>query len=346
MTKPATNRANATVRARATFHATAPVRVDLAGGTLDLWPLGMLHPGAVTVAVAIDLFVEATASRAPRGGGWLLRAEDLGVEERVPGRGRKLGYLRLLAEAAGPAEGATLVTRSPVAAGSGLGTSSALGVAAAAALRRLAGGTPRRPETVALVRDLEARVLGIPTGTQDHEAAWAGGLVALEQRAGGAVLTPLPNALLAGLRERLIVVDSRAPRSSGPSNWDMFKRRIDGDRAAIAALRHVARAGARAAAALAAPDWRALGRAMREDLDARRGWSELVVTPHLDALFAAAAAEGALGWKVCGAGGGGYLAVLAAPERRERVAAALAGAGGWPAAAGPTARGLRVSRRP
>jgi D-glycero-alpha-D-manno-heptose-7-phosphate kinase len=103
---------------------------------------------------------------------------------------------------------------------------------------------------------------------------------------------------------------------------------------------------------------------MRKDLDARRRWSPLVLTPALERAFDAARREwsplvltpalerafdaarrgGALGWKVCGAGGGGFAIALAPPERRERVAAALAEAGVRISGARPTGRGLAVRR--
>src|SRR5262245_61514638 len=48
--------------------ARAWCRVDLAGGTLDLWPLGLLHPGACTVTVAIDVAATVRLARgSPRG---------------------------------------------------------------------------------------------------------------------------------------------------------------------------------------------------------------------------------------------------------------------------------------
>ena len=333
----------------APVHASAPLRVDLAGGTLDLWPLGLLQPGGATAAVAISLRVEASAAPAPRPGVIALAAEDLALSEEhsaaAPLRRRgRLALLQRIAAALAPPEGVSLSTRSPVAQGSGLGTSSALGVAAAAALLRYRGRRPVRDEVVALVRDLEAQVLGIPTGTQDHEAAWGGGAFFMQHAPGGETLWILPRPLLAALGDRLVIFDSGRARSSGPSNWDMFRRRIEGDAAAVRALAQVAEAGARAAEALAAHDWRALGRAMRKDLDARRSWSPLVLTPALERAFDAARRAGALGFKVCGAGGGGYAIALAEPARRARVARAIEETGARLSGARPTARGLAIRR--
>ncbi len=329
--------------------ATAPVRVDLAGGTLDLWPLGLLDPGGVTVAVAVSLRVSVEVKSAPAKGVVSIRSRDLDLEVRFalaaaqPDRG-PLGLLERVVRELAPPEGLSLVCASPVPAGSGLGGSSALGVAAAAAVLSWRRVTPRRDAVIATVRDIEAQVLGIPTGTQDHEAAWRGGLVFLEHRPGGPRVTRDAGPRLRALGERLVLVDSGKARSSGPSNWDMFRRRIGEEDEAVRALGRVARAGAGAAAALRRSDWRGLGRAMREDLEARQEWSPLVLTENLISLFAAAESAGALGFKVCGAGGGGFAAVLVDPPRRARLLGALAEAGFKAVEAGPTPLGLAVTR--
>ena len=328
--------------------ARAPVRADLAGGTLDLWPLGLLHPGGVTVAVALDLRVEVEARLPTKPGVLQLASLDLGLAIEIdassdaPLDGRLELLERLARHGAGPG-GIALTSRSPVRAGSGLGTSSALGVAAAAAIATLAGRRVRRDRLVGVVRDVEAQILGVPTGEQDHRAAIRGGVVLLAHRAGGPVATRLTGPPLAALSERLVVVDSGRSRSSGPSNWDMFRRRIEGDEAAVAALHDVARAGAAAAEAVESSDWPLLGRAMRSDLAARRRWSPLVVTDELERIFDAAREARALGYRVCGAGGGGFAVVLARDAGdRTRLERAIADAGGRIAETRPTSRGLVV----
>ncbi len=328
---------------------TAPVRVDLAGGTLDLWPLGLLHEGAVTVAVAIDLRVEVRV--APAAGGWTIVSHDLGCRRviRDPGEPVDHGPLELverIVRALAPDRPLRVALRSPVAAGSGLGTSSALGIATAAAVLAVRGRKIARRAVVALVRDLEAVVLGIPTGTQDHETALAGGACLLEQAPGGPRRRRIAGRVLRGLAPRLLVFDSGTARSSGPSNWDMFRRRIEREAAAVEALSRIRDAGRMAQEALVRSDWPELGCAMRADLAARSAWSPLVMTPRLEAITAAADAAGALGVKVCGAGGGGYGIALVEPSDRAGVAAAIRNAGGRPAEAQPTAEGLAISFRP
>ncbi len=333
-----------------TVVARAPVRVDLAGGTLDLWPLGLLHPGACTLAVAVSLRVEARAGVSTRPDRHEIEARDLGERLSVPlgSGGAAPGSLELLARVAdtgSDGRGLSLSTHSPVRAGSGLGTSSALGVAALAAVDRVVGRRRSRSALVAAVRDIEAAILGIPAGVQDHWAAVHGGAVRLDHVAGGPRVSPLEFDA-AALGERLLVVDSGEGRSSAPSNWDMFRRRVDGDPGATDAFRRIAAAGREACDALVTGDWAALGRAMRTDTEARIALSPLVMTGALDAIVAAARAAGAAGERVCGAGGGGF-AILLAPDlaSRGRIADAVRAAGGTPVSARPAVRGLTVRAR-
>lgn len=329
--------------------ASAPLRADLAGGTLDLWPLGLLHEGAVTVSVAVDRRVEVRARRLEPGSWTEIVSLDLGCRRRFRAGDGAVGAgpLELVERVVRTVSGGVpfgVATRSPVSAGSGLGTSSALGVAAAAAVLAALGRRIVRPRLVELVRDLEAIVLGVPTGTQDHVTAVRGGLCVLEQHPGGPTVRRLSAGRLSGLARRLVLFDAREPRSSGPSNWDMYRRRIEGKPEAVDALARIRDAGRAALEAVESSDWAALGRAMRKDLEARAGWSPKVLTPRLRGLVKAVLDAGALGVKVCGAGGGGWGAALADPDRRSLVEDAIRAAGGEPGAAAPSGRGLVVSR--
>src|SRR5262249_34331481 len=114
-----------------TFEASAPARLDLAGGTLDLWPLHVLHPGSVTVNLAIDLRARARVRRAAAG--FRVAVPDLGYE-RTASRASELladprGALSgALLEAFGVREPLDIELSTAVPFRSGLGGSSALTV--------------------------------------------------------------------------------------------------------------------------------------------------------------------------------------------------------------------------
>ena len=126
----------------ATVHATAPTRVDLAGGTLDLWPLcHLLECPAVTVNVALARPAEVTVEL--RDDGIVeVRSVDRGETVRYDVdriRHERLGLATRLVEAIAPNHSLTVTLKSNVPAQSGLGGSSALSVALGAALLRIVG---------------------------------------------------------------------------------------------------------------------------------------------------------------------------------------------------------------
>jgi len=332
--------------------ATAPTRIDLAGGTLDIWPLYLFHPGAVTVNVAIDrrawcrvetgeqgVFIESKDT--------LQKARGRDVHE-ILGEGA-LSLVAYILRALGIETGVRVSTQSRVPAGSGLGGSSALAVAVAAAAARAVGRDLDSEGLWPIVRDAEAQCIGVPTGIQDYLAAIHGGVLGVRLEP-GAVRVDRLSADPAAVEESLLLVDAGATRFSGINNWDVFKGQIDGDagvREALAAIVGVAGEARRAfeagrldeIAALIAREWQA-----------RKLLAPGVSTPEIDRIAAVAEAAGGAA-KVCGAGGGGMVAVWARPGprdggSRERARGALREAGFRVVPFRVDLRGLEVESEP
>ncbi len=323
--------------------ARAWCRVDLAGGTLDIWPLGLLHPQARTINVAVDLAV--TVQLRPLERGYRVRqAEDLAeaatVEELA--RNPRAALIGVAASALGlsPFE-ADLASASPR--GGGLGASSAMTVAFIAAAEEAFDLPRSEPHArVALARDLEARLMGLPTGVQDHYPALLGGALEIRPLPGGERVRRLAVDLEA-LAASLLVVYSGQSHFSAGNNWQVVRRRLEGEAEITELFEGIAGTAAELAPALEAGDLPKVGELMSREWSYRRRLAEGISTPVLEDLLQAAAGQGAWGGKACGAGGGGCLAVLCPAERRDAVAAALASAGGQVLAARPTGRGLEIS---
>jgi D-glycero-alpha-D-manno-heptose-7-phosphate kinase len=301
--------------------------VDLAGGTLDIWPLYLFHEGALTVNCAIARYAYCTIeTRAESAGknaqrGITLVSTDTRRKETFASlealRGARRYRLPLLAHLVrffGPTVGFTLTTNSEVPAGAGLGGSSAMAVAICAALDRLAGSGRRLEDWIHISRDAEAIVIGVPTGTQDHYPAAFGGVSSI-------VLAP-------GGERRLVLCYTGKPRQHGINNWEVFARHIDGDKRIVRNLEKIATVAREVRVALERSDWNELGRLIREEWEFRRRNLPTISTPKIDRVLAAARREGALAGKVCGAGGGGCMVLLIEPDARMRVDAAIAKAGG------------------
>ena len=327
-------------------HASAPTRIDLAGGTLDIWPLYLFHPGAQTVNAAIAQRAACTVSASPDGGLHIV-SEDTGATLRADtwrglatdGDNRLLAHIVRFFEV----DGVRITTRAASPLGAGIAGSSALNVAVCAALAAWRGVDYPAEQLLTLAMNLEARTLGIPTGVQDYRPACYGGVAAVELGPAGVRRVPL-DVDPADLERRLVLAYSGDSRSSGINNWEITRRHIEGDAAVVAHLGRIAGIAAASRDALTRRDWTALARQVTLEWRERQALAPGVTTPAIDRLFAAAAAAGAAAGKVCGAGGGGCVFFLVDPARRDAVRDALAGAGAHLLDSPIDLDGLRVRR--
>lgn len=309
--------------------ASAPTRIDLAGGTLDIWPLYLFHPGAQTINAAISLRAHAVLeSRDDER--IVIHSADTGctVEAghwRELREGGDLRLLRLLCHFF-EARGLTLTTTAESPAGAGIAGSSALTIAVCAALADW-NRTHYEPETLLqIAMNVEAQAIGVPTGVQDYRPALYGGIAAVELDVDGVRRVAL-NVDAAELARRLVLCYTGEPRNSGTNNWEIMKSHIDGDRHVVDCFDRIRDAAAAMRAALGRADWPAAGRAMADEWATRKRLAPGVSTPAIDGLIARAHGAGADGAKVCGAGGGGCLVCIGPPDRREAIRAALEAGG-------------------
>ena len=316
--------------------ASAPLRVDLAGGTLDLWPLYLLHDDASTVNVALSL--EARATYEEGGTHWELRSGDRAAcrrvaPQRVHGAASKaldgdpfalvLQVLRHVGWQV-PGRLSTHVDGPP---GGGLAGSSALIVALLGLAHRGAGKRFNRSNAALLARDLEARVLRLPTGLQDYYPALHGGALQIHYEAGQTRCERL-EVDYERLEDLAVLAYSGKPHSSAPSNWGLFRRRLEGDALAVTSFAAIAAAAQKAARALRRHDWRRLGEAMNADWAARKELDPGLAPLNLRRLERVGLAAGARAAKCCGAASGGtMLFLLRRPRDRRHVEQQLAKAG-------------------
>ena len=317
------------------IEARAPARIDLAGGTLDIWPLYLFHSGALTVNCAVARRASCVIETAPRLSRRItLVSRDTSRRESFASfdhlartRSYRLPLLARLIRVFRPSGGFTLTTDSEVPAGAGLGGSSAMAVAICAALNRLAGTPPRPQRWIHVSRDVEAIVIQVPTGTQDHYPPTFGGLSAIHLDPGGEWREALP-CNLEELERRLVLCYTGKPRHHGINNWQVFARHIDGDRRVWRNLEEIAAIARQVREALLRNSWKDLGSLVREEWTFRRRSLPSISTPMIDRILSGALRNGALGGKVCGAGGGGCLALVIEPDARTKVEAVVRASGG------------------
>jgi D-glycero-alpha-D-manno-heptose-7-phosphate kinase len=329
------------------IESSAPTRIDLAGGTLDIWPLYLFHEGAQTVNAAISL--RARCSIRPRAGqGLTIISDDTGnrVEVAHWSELRDNSDLRLLGRLLHyfQAEALELHTRSDSPFGAGIAGSSALNIAVCGALMAWKGRPCRDDEILQIAMNVEAQAIQVPTGVQDYRPALYGGISAVELGVDGVRRVALPVAA-EELERRLVLAYSGATRNSGINNWEVIKRHVDGDREVQRRFERIRDIAGAMRAALERGDWVEVGRQLAEEWENRKGLASGVSTTEIDAMLAAARQAGAFGGKVCGAGGGGCFFCIAEPEQVPAVRAAIAAEGGRPLDFRIEAEGLRVEKR-
>ncbi len=312
------------------IHASAPTRIDLAGGTLDIWPLYLFHDGAQTLNAAISL--RASCNLLSRPDRRVVIVSEDGDRQRVEvdhwSELRDGHDLRLLGRLLHffQAEGMELRTRSDSPVGAGIAGSSALNIAVCGALNAWSGGHRTADEIFQIAMNVEAQAIDVPTGSQDYRPAYYGGVSAVELGVNGVRRVAI-DVQPEELQSRIVLAYTNASRNSGINNWDVTKRHIDGDqqvRRSFARIRDIAAA---MRGALERRDWSEVGRQIAAEWDNRKQLAPGVTTSEIDAMLGAAAKAGAMGGKVCGAGGGGCLFCFGDPGDVPAIRQALSESG-------------------
>lgn len=329
--------------------AYASCRVDLAGGTLDLWPLYLFHERSVTVNFGVNIMTSCRIT--PRIDGRVaLVSRDTGRDEefadldalRAAKRYKHTLAAHLLRVFTPPA-GLTIETHSESPAGAGISGSSALMIATTAALARFTGRQLSLEETRVIAQNVEAQVIEVPTGCQDYYPALYGGVNAIHLDPDGIHREAIEVAP-EEIEKRFVLVYTGAPRKSGINNWEVFKAHINGDRRVRRNFDRIAEIARGMHHALVAQDWQLVERLLGEEWKQRRTNAPTISTPFIDKLMAVARRNGGRAAKVCGAGGGGCVVFMVEEGALQRVSTALTEAGGTVLPLEVARHGLRVGR--
>jgi D-glycero-alpha-D-manno-heptose-7-phosphate kinase len=311
------------------IESSAPTRVDLAGGTIDIWPLYLFHPGATTVNFSLSL--RANCHIETRDDDRIiLESKDRNVtfETNLAGldalaNEKRLELISKLVHFFKPTTGFHLIAKSTAPAGAGLGGSSTLAIACIGALNKLVGDRYPRDQFITLAANIETTVIRVPAGIQDYYGAFYGSVSCVSYRPDGVERQSL-DVDPAELERRIAICYTGEPRLSGINNWEVFKRHIDAEPEMFEIFEGIRDSARRMREALLANDWEKVAASMRQAYPNRRRLAPNITTPQMDLLVDKAFANGAVGAKVCGAGGGGCIAFVCAEGRKADVERALA----------------------
>ena len=311
------------------IESSAPTRVDLAGGTIDIPPLFLFHEGAATVNFAVSLMAHCRIETRDDDR-VILRSIDQNesVETTLGDLASlrdepRLELLSKLVYFFRPATGFQMTTESNAPAGAGLAGSSTLNMACIGALNKLVGDRYMPDRFIPIAAAVECQVIKVPTGYQDYYSAQYGGVACIHFGPEGMRREAL-DINTATLERRIAICYTGEPRNSGTNNWEITKRHIDGDREIFDIFEGIRDTSLNVRKALLANEWDLAGEIIADAFPNRKRLSPNITTPQMDHLIEVALANGAVAAKVCGAGGGGCMAFFCEDGRRPDVEAALA----------------------
>jgi D-glycero-alpha-D-manno-heptose-7-phosphate kinase len=312
----------------------APLRVSFGGGGTDVSPFVETEGGCV-LSATINRYVHGTLR--PRDDQQVkIQALDFGTSadydlREVPTYDGNFDLAKaaikvMCTEA--PA-GFDIYLHSDVPPGSGLGSSSTMVVALGALLAEHLKLSLTEYELAELAYRIERQELGIKGGYQDQYAATFGGFNFIEFGRHHVTVNPLrlKTDLVCELELNLLLAYTGAPRLSSHIIADQVARYERGEFENVAALRRIKALAVAMKDALLRGRLHDFGTLLHEEWEAKQQLSEKIGTPRLKELYAEARAAGALGGKVAGAGGGGFLLLYCPFDRKHAIAARLRDAG-------------------
>ncbi len=306
--------------------------MDLAGGTVDIWPLYLFHPGAQTVNLAIRCYA-STVIETRADSKIVLISRDQKIQETFKSlshlaRGRSaLPLLRELILFFGPRRGITVETDSEVPAGAGLAGSSALNIALCGALARVTEKRYTRFQLLEIAKNVEAIVIRVPTGWQDYFPALYGGANVVHLGCGGVRREKLPLSF-SDLERHFVLCYTGMPRDSAINNWEVMKAHIDGDPNVRKNFSKITAVAIQMRQALLAHHWRDVAKLLALEWANRKRNFKGISTPKIDRMIEQTKKCGTLAAKVCGAGGGGCLVFLVKAGTKPMVESELIRLGG------------------
>jgi D-glycero-alpha-D-manno-heptose-7-phosphate kinase len=312
------------------IEAQAPTRIDLAGGTIDLWPLYLFHENSQTVNFAIDQYAKCRIETRDDSR-FVVESKDRNVRieadslEQLRGAD-DLSLISKLICFFNPPTGLNISADCMAPAGAGLAGSSALNIAVCGALNKLTGERYSVERLPFIAINVETQVLKVPAGYQDYFPAVYGGVSRVKLGVEGVTREEIVTDL-DELERRVALCFTGAPRNSGINNWEMYKRHIDEAPGVFGRFERIRDTALKIDEALGSRAFDGIGAIFAEEWASRRELAPGITTPFIDRLIELALASGAEAAKVCGAGGGGCVAFYCRPGRKAEVQDALNKAG-------------------
>jgi D-glycero-alpha-D-manno-heptose-7-phosphate kinase len=303
----------------------SPLRITLGGGGTDL-PSYYREHGGFLIAAAIDKYVYVTVMRPFTPGIYLKYSKLEHVDDVNDVQHPIIREAIKLLEFRTPQ--VEITTLADIPAGTGLGSSGSFTTALLKALYAHRRRLLHPSELAELACEIEIERLKEPIGKQDQYIAAYGGLTCFTFHPDGSVDAEplkLPIDAIFNLEDNLLLFFTRFSRSAGSILADQQQRTRAADRDMLGNLHYVKELGVRSRKALESGNTKAFGELMHEHWEHKKRRTAGVSNPQIDEWYDLGRRSGALGGKLVGAGGGGFLMFYAEDHQRLRSAMTAAG---------------------
>lgn len=318
---------------RMIIRSKAPLRVSFCGGGSDVPPYPGLR-GGVVLSTTICKYAYATLT--PRIDDRIsINSLDYGISDTYDAGtdldyNGKLDLIKAVIRRMNNGNGLNIVLHSDVAPGSGLGSSSAVAVALVALLNHWLCLSLNKYEIAQLAFSIERQDLGIKGGLQDQYASAFGGFNFMEFLASSVVVNPLRIApdILNELHYCLLLCYTGKTRLSSNIISDQIHSYIRRDADVIDAIEEMKKITVEMKNALLKGHLNEFGRLLDQAWQWKKRVSQKISDSDINCLYKKARQMGALGGKLLGAGGGGYLLLYCNPDRKYVISEELEKLGG------------------
>lgn len=303
----------------------SPLRISLGGGGTDL-PSYYERHGGFLIAAAVDRYVYVTVTRPFAPGIYLKYSEMEHVETVDEVRHPIIREALRMQNLRTPQ--IEITTLADIPAGTGLGSSGSFTTALIRGLHAHRRRLLHSSEVARLACEIEIDRLQEPVGKQDQYIAAYGGITCFDFHPDGSVeARPLSISMdtLFDLEDNLLLFFTGFSRSAGTILKDQKTRSQELDPEMMSNLHYVKELGIRSQRALEAGDCRLFGELMHEHWEHKKQRSEGMSNPRIDEWYELGRRNHAIGGKLVGAGGGGFLMFYA--EDRKSVRQAMSHAG-------------------
>ena len=297
----------------------SPTRIDFAGGTLDCWPINALMNPVTTINVAIDIYTTCRLS-VREDSKIMIHSREMGktyefdsLEECLACDQPDFLFFREHINYWKPQHGLNLYAQSDSPMGGGLGGSSSLSISIFKAFCELNEIEMDEYETVRICSGIEAKILKMPTGTQDYFPPLKGGVNIIDYTFGWPQVQCLDSTDL-DINKNISVFFTGKSHHSGINNWQVIKNFVEGDQNTLTALDEIRIVAEATKTAVINKEWDELPLLFKKEFEARMKLADSFSSPEIEKLAEIALNNGGDAINICGAGGGGCVFIWSSSE--------------------------------